>query len=116
MRDGGILTLFKLIDTATPGDMPKEQLVAVAKSYYSYVQVGVTRQYAALGANRAFDTVVRCHNLERLPDDVAYAILEDGLQYRIDTTRAIVDEDALELTLVRLGTNYDVIEESTTNP
>jgi hypothetical protein len=38
------------------------------------------------------------------------------LQYRIDTTRAIVDEDALELTLVRLGQNYDVIEESTTNP
>ena len=108
MRDGGIVTLYALENTAQPGFMPVEKLVKKGTAYYSYVTAGVTRIYAAMGANRQFDLVIRCHNMVALPDGVKYAIPEDGLQYRIDPAQPIYDEDALDLTLVRLEDFFDV--------
>ena len=113
MRDGGKAKLYKLKNTATTGFMPTEQLVKDSEVFISYVTVGVTRMYAAIGANREFDFVVRCWNTPRLPDGVKYAILEDGCQYRIDRANSIVDEDATELSLVRLEDFYDVAPEQT---
>ena len=37
-----------------------------------------------------------------------YVILEDGLQYQIDSMSEIVDEDATDLTLVRIEDYYEV--------
>lgn len=108
MRDGGIVTLYSLQNTAQAGFMPVQKLVAEGKAYYSYVTAGVTRIYAALGANRQFDLVIRCHNMVELPDGVKYAIPEDGKQYRIDPAQPIYDEDAIDLTLVRLEEYFDV--------
>ena len=73
---------------------------------------GVTRRYAALGANRNYDYVVRAHNCLGLPDGVKYAVLEDGDQYRIDNAELIFDSDATDLTLVRLEDFYDVADET----
>lgn len=108
MRDGGLVTLYSLENTAQPGFMPVQRLVSKGQAYYSYVTAGITRIYAALGANRQFDLVIRCHNMIALPDGVKYAIPEDGLQYRIDPAQPIYDEDAIDLTLVRLEDYYDV--------
>lgn len=112
MRDEGIVKLCELARISERGLMPVEKLVTKIEPYYSKVTVGVTRQYAALGANKAFDKVIKVWNVPTLPDGVKYAVLEDGRQYRIDFTRELVDEDALELTLVRLGDNYDVTTET----
>lgn len=112
MRDDGILTFYRLQNIAVPGRMPVEKLVDAGNSYYSRRTVGVTRYYAAAGANRNFDTLVRCHNTPALPDGVQYVILEDGKQYRIDATQEIVEQDALDLSLVRLEANYDVAGET----
>lgn len=112
MRDEGIVKLCELTKTSERGLMPVEKLVAKDEPYYSKVTVGVTRQYAALGASKAFDGVIKVWNYPTLPDGVKYAVLEDGKQYRIDFARELVDEDALELTLVRLGDNYDVADET----
>lgn len=111
MRDGGIVTLYALENIAEPGFMPVEKLVAKGTAYYSYSTAGITRIYAAMGANRQFDMVIRCHNMVVLPDGVKYAIPEDGLQYRIDPAQPIYDEDAIDLTLVRLEDFYDVVTE-----
>jgi len=111
MRDGGILTLYALENVATPGFMPVEKLVPKGTAYYSYSTAGITRIYAAMGANREFDMVVRCHNMTALPDGVKYAIPEDGKQYRIDPAQPIYDMDAVDLTLVRLENFYDVLTE-----
>lgn len=108
MRDGGIVTLYALENIAEPGFMPVEKLVAKGAAYYSYSTAGITRIYAAMGANREFDMVIRCHNMVALPVGVKYAIPEDGLQYRIDPAQPIYDEDAIDLTLVRLEDFYDV--------
>ena len=114
MREGGIVTLYALENTATSGFMPVERLVSKGTAYYSYSTAGITRIYAALGANRQFDMVIRCWNMTALPVGVKYAIPEDGLQYRIDVAQPIFDEDAIDLTLVRLEDFYDVLTEQTT--
>lgn len=112
MRDGGIAMLCALENINERGRMPVEKLVMKGTEFYSHRTVGVTRRYAALGAKREFDCVVRLWNCIELPDGVAYAVLEDGKQYRIDFTQQIVDEDALDLTLVRLENYYDVVTET----
>lgn len=111
MRDGGIVTLYTLENTAEPGFMPVEKLVEKGTAYYSYSTAGITRIYAAMGANRQFDLVIRCHNMTELPEGVKYAIPEDGKQYRIDPAQPIYDADAIDLTLVRLEDYYDVLAE-----
>ena len=108
MRDGGLVTLYSLENTTQPGFMPVQRLVSKGQAYYSYVTAGITRIYAAMGANRQFDMVIRCHNMTQLPEGVKYAIPEDGLQYRIDPAQPIYDEDAIDLTLERLEDYYDV--------
>ena len=114
MREGGIIRLYTLEDVAENGLMPSEKLVFKVEYYYSKVVTGVTRRYAALGADRNYSAVVRCWNYD--PDaveGVKYAKTEDGTQYRIDIAEPVYDSDALDLTLVRLEEFYDVADETT---
>ena len=112
MRDDGILTFYALQNTATPGRMPVEKLVSVGSSYYSRRNVGVTRMYAAAGANRSIDLLVRCHNTPSVPGGALYVVPSDGNQYRIDFAQTLPDLEAVDLTLVRLEANYDVAGET----
>lgn len=106
MRDGGILTICSLQDVRENGFMPKEKLVQEGTAFFSYRTIGVTRMYAALGANRDIEKLVRCWNTD-VPETGMYVIIDD-VQYRIDVAQAVVDEDAVDLTLVRLEEFYDV--------
>lgn len=108
MRDEGILTFYALQNVAEPGFKPREALVAVGTAYYGRRRVGVTRLYAAAGANRSIDALLRCYNTPEAPEGAQFAILENGKQYRIDAVQEIPDEDAIDITLVRLGELYDV--------
>ena len=47
-----------------------------------------------------------------LPESAKYVILEDGRQYRIADINAIVDEDAIDLSLERLNKNFEVLAAS----
>lgn len=105
------MTLYALENIAEPGFMPVEKLVEKGTAFYSYSTAGITRIYAAMGANREFDLVIRCWNMTELPEGVRYAIPEDGKQYRIDPAQPIYDADAIDLTLVRLEDFYDVVAE-----
>jgi hypothetical protein len=112
MRDDGLLTFYSLENTSLPGRMPVEKLVSVSTAYYSRRTVGMNRLYAAAGANRDIDVLVRCHNTPTVPEGGKYVILEDGKQYRIDAAQEIVERDAVDLTLVRLEEFYDVADET----
>jgi SPP1 family predicted phage head-tail adaptor len=107
MRDAGILTLYNLTSTSAMGDAPVEKLVEVSKAFYAEKTIGYNRIYAARGTNEQIDTVVRCYNTD-VPYSAKYVILEDGEQYQISVKQKIVDEDATDLTLVRLEDYYDV--------
>ena len=110
MRDMGLLTLYDLVTTSTSGDMPIEKLSEIGKAYYAEKTVGYNRIYAARGANQEIDTVVRCYNTD-VPYSAKYVVLEDGNQYQISVKQKIVDEDATDLTLVRMEDYYDVDSE-----
>lgn len=112
MRDDGILTFYSLKNTAQPGRMPVEKLVSVGNAYYSRRNVGVTRLYAAAGVNKSIDLLARCHNTATLPDGAAFVIPSDGKQYRIDFVQEIPELEAIDVTLMRLGENYDVASET----
>ena len=107
MRDAGILTLYNLTSTSAMGDAPVERLVELGTAYYAERTVGYNRIYAAKGANQEIDMVVRCYNTD-VPYSAKYVVLEDGNQYQISVKQKIVDEDATDLTLVRLEEYYDV--------
>lgn len=110
MRDAGILTLYNLINTAAQGDKPIEKLQKIDEAYYAERTLGYNRIYAAMGANERIDMIVRCYNTD-IPYSAKYVILEDGNQYQISIKQKIVDEDATDLTLIRMETYYDVIPE-----
>ena len=110
MRDAGILKLYDLTSTSAPGDAPVEKLVALGTAFYAEKTVGYNRIYAAKGANQEIDTIVRCYNTD-VPYRAKYVVLEDGNQYQISVKQKIVDEDATDLTLVRLEEYYDVDSE-----
>ena len=107
VRDGGIIKLYTLEDVSESGLKPEEKLVFNSEFFFAKMVTGVTRRYAALGANRDFNAVVRCWNAV-IADDVRYAIDEEGTQYRIDVKEPVHDLDAVDLTLVRLEEFYDV--------
>lgn len=128
MFDSGTLFICELIDTAQPGDMPKQKLHIVNKYWYEDRVVGYNRQYAANGVNQRVDKLVR------IPHDLSihvgqYAVLGNGEQFRIDHATPVQDVfertkmidskyyrqprivglKATELTLSRLENNYDVL-------
>lgn len=113
MMNEGRLFFYKLKNTAANGAKPVDKLVPVGWAYYEERSIGVTRLYAAAGANRRIDALLRVYGLPDLPKldnrRVEYVIPEDGEQYRISVVQKVVDEDALDLTLERLEDNYDVL-------
>ena len=111
MRDGGRVKLCQLANTAQPGFMPVESLVVLAEPFCAYRTAGVTRRYAAKGANAEFNFILRCFNMVELPAGAQYAVMEDGEQYRIDTAEPMFNEDALDLTLIRVEEFYAVATE-----
>lgn len=109
MRDTGILKLCDLVNTADRGQMPVNRLVPFATAYYSERSVSFQRVYQAMGAQKRIDALVRCWNTLP-PENGKYAVLKDGKQYRIAMVQKIVDMDAVDLTLERLETDYDVMD------
>ncbi len=110
MRDEGILKFYNLQNTGQQGAIPQEQLVYLeVDAYYANRTIGFQRLYAAKGQNYQLDKLVRCYNTV-LPEEAKYVILEDSRQYRIEDINVIVDEDAIDLSLSRLGDYYEVAD------
>ena len=105
MKPVGILSLYSLENTASPGRLPKEQLIRVGQAYYSERTVGVTRAYAAMSANQRIDKLVRCYKIS-IPVPAEYVVLEDGLQYRIALKQQ--HNMDVDLTLERLENLLDM--------
>lgn len=106
MNEQGILKLCDLKDMAENGAMPDLKLVSIGDVYYEERTVGYRRLYAAAGANQQIDTVVRTYCMD-IPVSAKYVIL-NGAQYRISEQQKIVGRDCVDLTLIRLESNYDV--------
>lgn len=115
MRDEGLLTFYKLANTAPSGDKPIEQLVALGvTAYYENRTIGIQRRYLAKGADYQLDRLVRCYNTI-IPEEAKYVVMEDLRQYRIGEMQVIVDEGAVDLSLERLEDYYEVSDITPSN-
>lgn len=110
MFDTGLLRICELQMVAENGGMPQETLVQKGRAFYGERTVTASRLYEARGVDVRIDKVVRVpFDTQAEPDD--YIVLENGVQYRIDSVSEIIvrrDLRAVELTLVKLGENYNV--------
>ena len=110
MRDEGLCSFYSLTNTAENGKLPKEKLFSLnLTAFYANRTIGQQRLFLAQGAHHKLDRLIRCYMTE-LPPAAKYVILEDGNQYLVNDATVIVDEDALDLSLERLGSNYEVID------
>ena len=116
MLADGTLRIYSLRNTAAPGEMPREKLVPTIDEdlYYADRVIGVTRLYAAKGADQSISKLVR---IWAVPVEIGnYAVLDGQDQYRIDVIQPVRDDEGLkvvDLTLVREENHYDVLTEQT---
>ena len=114
MLADGTLRIYSLRNTAAPGEMPREMLVETIPEdlYYSDRVIGVTRLYAAKGANQQISKLVRIWDV---PVEIGNYVIVDGRdQYRIDAIQPAKDDEGLkvvDLTLVREENHYEVLAE-----
>lgn len=120
LLDSGLLSLYKLKNTAVSGLMPKMQLVKYESAYYGERTVGYNRLYAAKGVNQQVDKLVRIWRNEEVEAGdctiLDSPVTKDSKQYRIDAVQHLLDDDGLkvtDLTLSRLENFYDVISAET---
>lgn len=110
----GILLICTLRNTADPGLMPVDKLVPIEEAYYRKRTVGYNRMYAAMGANKSIDMLVRCYNIQ-VPDYSRELYVtftdDDSVQFRVSAIQEIVEEGAIDLTLERMETLYEVAPE-----
>lgn len=115
--DDGIIAVCNLMDQAEPGDMPKPALVLYKRFYFQDILVTFSRQYAAMGVNEQIDKLVRIWQDQTIRIGM-YAVINDE-QFRITNCQQLYNKDGLkvtDITLVRLGENYDFDSTVKSNP
>lgn len=110
MFDSGLVKICTLQNVNENGEMPRFVLQEAFECFYQERTIGVTRLYAALGANVSIDMLIRIwENREVLTD--MYCVMEDGTQFRIASIQHLKNDDGLkvsDLTLERVGAFYDI--------
>lgn len=111
--DDGVIYICTLSNVAPNGKKPVMKLTKGRKYWFSERTIGYNRQYLAKGVNEQIDMLVRIVQ-DRTVRIGMFAVLGNNEQYRIDAVQHIIDDDNglryTDLTLARLGENYDVAE------
>ena len=112
--DSGILSIYRMQNTARPGYKPTLEPVLVTKYYYQNEQIGITRYYQSLQAQAKVDWLVSIPGWDGDVSQNDICVLDaadGGKQYRIDLIQPTLDESNLKirkLTLIRLGEDYAI--------
>ncbi len=99
----GIVTIYRLEDTAKPGYFPKPKPVEVARLRYEERRLGLTRYYDAKQVNVEVERVLRvARGAKPAVQDIA--VTEDNQEYRIDLIQTVdgVFPPSLDLTLAKV--------------
>lgn len=111
MNECGLLTIYQIENIALKGRMPSEQLVEVESAYYQELRVGVTRLYAALGANRQIDALLRVFNTDVVVNGMV-VIPEDDYQYQVEAIQKNIGQDSIDITLKRVDEYYEIFSDN----
>lgn len=100
----GVATVYRLVDTAKPGYLPKPEPVKTAVLRYEEQRLGLTRYYAAQQNNVDVERVVR---VPRGPGIAVQdiAVTEDGQEYAIGMVQTVegVFPPCLDVTLAKVS-------------
>lgn len=111
--DDGILTIYKTVNTALPGEKPEVRLQEKEQFYFGYDALGINRYYTALQAQQQIEAVVNIPGWNDIQTEDVCS-LESGTQYRIVMVQPTKDENGLRITklsLERIGKNYAIQKE-----
>ncbi len=100
----GVVTVYRLEDTAKPGYMPKPTPQKSAVLRYAEQRLGLTRYYAAKQNNVDVERVLRVpRGAPIAAQDIA--VTEDGQEYRIDLIQTVdgVSPPSLDMTLAKVS-------------
>lgn len=105
----GVVTVYRVTDSAKPGDMPVIDTEQYAVLHYEERMLGVTRYYAAAQAMARVERVIRVQRRAGINAQML-AITEDGRKYRIDLVQTVQDvfPPSLDLTLSSVTHNVEV--------
>ena len=118
LLDTGLVKICELLNTADSGNKPLMQLKQLTEQYFGEKQIGFTRQYAAKSVDERIDMIIQIWAEDIRPYIGYYAVIGSD-QFRIDNVQGTYDEDGLAvyvLTLSKLETHYDVIEQAQVSP
>lgn len=117
MMDAGHISVCELVESnPDSGMMPVMVLRKVTEADFEERTFGMARQYAAKGVNEQIDLLARIWR-DALVRIGMYAVITDSDyngQYRITDVHHQLDDDELkvtDITLERLGENYDIVSE-----
>lgn len=102
--NSGVVTLYRLTDTAKPGYLPHPEPVRTAVLRYEEQRLGLTRYYAAQQNNVDVERVVRVPRGAGIAaQDIA--VTEDGQEYAVDMVQTVegVFPPCLDLTLAKVS-------------
>jgi hypothetical protein len=107
--NGGVVKIYEVTNTASPGGMPVEGLSLKQTLRYKERAVGLTRRNFARQDNVVIKYVLRCPRVRNVSaQDVA--IPNDGKQYRIWDVQypEDIDPPVMDLTLEEMRAEYDI--------
>jgi hypothetical protein len=96
MFDDGQVEIYKLINTASAGDLPKGGSDYLSAYWYEERTVGITRFYAALKTDVKLEMLIRIWRDKSIDTSMICKI--DDTQYRIVQVQHVLNEDGLEVT------------------
>jgi len=105
----GVVTVYRVTDSAVPGNMPVIDTEKCAVLHYEEQRLGITRYYAAAQTMAQVERVIRVPRRDGI-DAQMMAITEDGRKYRIDLVQTVMDvfPPSLDLTLSKVTHNAEV--------
>lgn len=106
--DDGIIGIYKVTNTAGPGEKPVRGLVFKEAFHFTYDTLGINRYYTAKMAHQEIEAVINVPGWNRIPVE-SIAIDEDGTQFVVRMCQPQTDEDGLRITklsLERLTESY----------
>ena len=104
----GVVLLYTVTNTASPGAMPQEGLALAHSLRYHSRTVGLTRYFTALAAKIQVAKVLRCPKvLDVSTKHVAVPL--DGKQYRIVQIQYPEGLPVMDLTLEEIDPKYPVL-------
>lgn len=110
--DDGILKVYEVTNSASPGDMPIAALSEVGAFYFHEDSLGVTRYFEAIKAGQLIERVVSIPYPAFVSINHVVAF-EDGSQFQVRMVQPERDEQNLKilrLSLERAGEQYEIVD------